>query len=94
MTMTKADIVERIYEKVGFSKKEATEVVESIFELVKARLERGEKVKISGFGNFVVRAKKQRVGRNPQTGEPIPISARRVLTFKPCQVLKVTLTPH
>src|SRR5439155_1390460 len=60
MTMTKADIVERIYEKVGFSKKEATEVVESIFELVKRRLERGEKVKISGFGNFVVNEKRRR----------------------------------
>src|SRR6059036_2932013 len=59
MTMTKADIVERIYEKVGFSKKEATEVVESIFELVKRRLERGEKVKISGFGNFVVNEKRR-----------------------------------
>src|SRR5438094_509062 len=62
MTMTKADIVERIYEKVGFSKKEATEVVESIFELVKRRLERGEKVKISGFGNFVVNEKRPRKG--------------------------------
>src|SRR5438874_2460162 len=78
MTMTKADIVERIYEKVGFSKKEATEVVESIFELVKRRLERGEKVKISGFGNFVVNEKRPRKGRNPQTGEEIVISGRRV----------------
>src|SRR5437667_173985 len=77
MTMTKADIVERIYEKVGFSKKEATEVVESIFELVKERLEQGEKVKISGFGNFVVNEKRPRKGRNPQTGEEIVISGRR-----------------
>ena len=91
MTMTKADIVERIYEKVGFSKKEATEVVESIFEIVKRCLERGQKVKISGFGNFVVRDKNARVGRNPQTGEEITISARRVLTFKPSQVLKNVL---
>src|SRR5256886_13892183 len=91
MTMTKADIVERIYEKVGFSKKEATEVVESIFEMVKRRLERGEKVKISGFGNFVVNEKRPRKGRNPQTGEEIVISGRRVLTFKASQVLKKTM---
>src|SRR2546422_30317 len=91
MTMTKADIVERIYEKVGFSKKEATEVVESIFELVKERLEQGEKVKISGFGNFVVNEKRPRKGRNPQTGEEIVISGRRVLTFKASQVLKKTM---
>jgi len=91
MTMTKADIVERIYERVGFSKKEATEVVESIFELVKKRLEQGEKVKISGFGNFVVNEKRPRKGRNPQTGEEIVISGRRVLTFKARQVLKKTM---
>jgi len=91
MTMTKADIVERIYEKVGFSKKVATEVVESIFELVKRRLEQGEKVKISGFGNFTVNEKRPRKGRNPQTGEEIVISGRRVLTFKASQVLKKTM---
>ena len=76
--MTKADIVERIYEKVGFSKKEATDVVESIFEIIKGHLEEGEKVKISGFGNFVINAKRPRKGRNPQTGEEIVISGRRV----------------
>ncbi len=86
--MTKADIVERIYEKVGFSKKEATDVVESIFEIIKLHLEQGEKVKISGFGNFVVNAKRSRKGRNPQTGQEIIISERRVLTFKPSPVLK------
>jgi integration host factor subunit alpha len=91
VTMTKADIVERIYEKVGFSKKEATEVVESIFEVVKQRLEQGEKVKISGFGNFIVHQKHPRKGRNPQTGEEIIISGRRVLTFKASQVLKKTM---
>ena len=91
MTMTKADIVERIYEKVGFSKKEATEVVESVFEIIKSRLERGEKVKISGFGNFVVHTKRPRKGRNPQTGEEITITGRRVLSFKPSQVLKKTI---
>src|SRR5215470_13187399 len=88
-TMTKADIIENVYEKVGgFSKKEAAETV---FDTIKETLERGEKIKISGFGNFVVRDKNARVGRNPQTGEEITISARRVLTFKPSQVLKNVL---
>jgi integration host factor subunit alpha len=91
MTMTKADIVERIYEQVGFSKKEATEIVESIFEVVKRRLEQGEKVKVSGFGNFVVNEKRPRKGRNPQTGDEIVITGRRVLTFKASQVLKKTM---
>jgi integration host factor subunit alpha len=91
MTMTKADIVERIYEMAGFSKKEATDVVESIFDLLKERLEKGEKVKISGFGNFVVNEKRPRRGRNPQTGDEIVISGRRVLTFKPSHVLKKTM---
>ena len=91
MTMTKADIVERIYEKVGFSKKEATEIVESIFEVVKRRLEQVEKVKVSVFGNFVVNEKRPRKGRNPQTGEEIIITGRRVLTFKASQVLKKTM---
>jgi integration host factor subunit alpha len=89
--MTKADIVERIYEKVGFSKKEATDVVESIFEVIKGRLENGEKVKISGFGNFVINTKRPRKGRNPQTGEEIVISGRRVLSFKPSPVLKKSI---
>ena len=90
--MTKADIIEAVYEKVGgFSKKEAAEIVESVFNQVKETLERGEKIKISGFGNFIVREKKARIGRNPQTGEEITISARRVLTFKPSQVLKDVL---
>jgi integration host factor subunit alpha len=92
--MTKADIVERIYEKVGFSKKEATDVVESIFELLKGRLEQGEKVKVSGFGNFIINAKRPRKGRNPQTGEEIVISGRRVLSFKPSPVLKKALNSH
>jgi integration host factor subunit alpha len=89
--MTKAEIVEHIYERVGFSKKEAAEVVESIFEVIKARLEKGEKVKISGFGNFVINEKRPRKGRNPQTGDEIVISGRRVLSFKPSQVLKRTI---
>ena len=93
--MTKAEIIDAVYEKVGgFSKKEAAEIVEAVFDTMKDVLAEGEKIKISGFGNFVVRAKKQRIGRNPQTGAPIPISARRVLTFKPSQVLKGVLNPH
>jgi integration host factor subunit alpha len=87
--MTKIDLVEHVYTKVGsFSKKDAAEIVELVFDTIKATLEKGEKIKISGFGNFVVREKKSRIGRNPQTGEEIEISARRVLTFKPSQVLK------
>jgi len=89
--MTKADIIARIYEKVGFSKKEAMDIVEATFELIKNNLERGEKVKISGFGNFVVNQKRPRRGRNPQTGEEITIMGRRILTFKPSQTLKKSL---
>ena len=91
--MTKGDIVERIYDKVGFSKKEANDVVESIFEIIKKRLEHGEKVKISGFGNFVVNQKRPRKGRNPQTGDEITITGRRVLTFKASHVLKKSMNP-
>ena len=90
-TMTKADIVEKVYSKIGFSKKEASELVEMVFGTLKDVLHKGDKVKISGFGNFVVREKNERVGRNPQTGEQIKISARRVLTFRPSQVLKAML---
>jgi len=86
--MTKADIVEALYEKIGFSKKEAADLVELVFETIKDTLSNGQKIKISGFGNFVVREKRSRVGRNPQTGETIEISARRVLTFRPSQVLR------
>ncbi len=90
-TMTKADIVEKVYQKIGFSKKEASELVEMVFLSLKNVLQKGDKVKISGFGNFVVREKKERIGRNPQTGDQIKISARRVLTFRPSQVLKAML---
>jgi integration host factor subunit alpha len=89
--MTKAEIIEQIYEKVGFSKKESAEIVELVFDTMKETLERGEKIKISGFGNFVVRQKRPRIGRNPQTGQEIEITARRVLTFRPSQVLKAAL---
>ncbi len=86
--MTKADIVETVYEKVGFSRKESAELVDLVFDLMKETLENGNKIKISGFGNFVVREKRSRKGRNPQTGQEIQITARRVLTFKPSQVLR------
>ena len=86
--MTKASLIEEVYEKIGFRKKEAGEIVEMVFDILKGTLETGEKIKISGFGNFVVREKKSRIGRNPQTGEPTTIAARRVLTFRPSQVLK------
>lgn len=86
--MTKAEIVEQIYERVGFSKKESADLVEKVFDIIKDTLRDGEKVKISGFGNFVVREKNARKGRNPQTGKEIVLEARRVLTFKPSLVLK------
>jgi integration host factor subunit alpha len=90
--MTKGDIIEAVYEKLGgFSKKEVSELVDMVFDVMKDVLEKGDKVKISGFGNFVVKHKNERIGRNPKTGEEITISARRVLTFKPSQVLKKIL---
>jgi integration host factor subunit alpha len=91
--MTKAEIVETIYEKVGFSRKESAEIVDLVFDLMKETLEKGDKIKISGFGKFLVREKRPRKGRNPQTGDEIQISARRVLTFKPSQVLRKALNP-
>jgi len=89
--MTKADLVETIYEKIGFSRKESAEIVDLVFDLMKGTLESGQKIKISGFGNFLVRQKRSRKGRNPQTGSEIQITARRVLTFKPSQVLRKAL---
>ncbi len=86
--MTKADLIESVYLKTGFSKKESAEIVETVFDLIKDNLEQGEKIKIAGFGNFVVKDKATRRGRNPQTGEEIEISSRKILTFKPSQVLK------
>ncbi len=92
--MTKAEIVQALYSKVGgFSKKESADIVDLVFEMMKETLGRGEKIKISGFGNFVLRDKRQRPGRNPQTGDPIKISERRVLTFKASQILKQALNP-
>ncbi len=91
MTMTKADVVKIIGEKMGFGLKESTEIVDQVFEILKETLESGEKIKISGFGNFVVRQKRPRKGRNPQTGGEIVISERKVVTFKPNNVLRKAL---
>ena len=93
--MTKADIIEAVYDKLGgFSKREAADLVEMVFEVLKETLAKQEKVKISGFGNFVLRDKRQRQGRNPQTGDPIVITERRVLNFKASQILKHALNPR
>ena len=86
--MTKIDIVERVHQQTGFSKKESMEMVESVLSILKTTLESGENLKVSGFGNFVVKQKKDRRGRNPQTGETITIESRRILTFKPSTLLK------
>ncbi len=90
--MTKADIVQTVYTRLGgFSKKESADLVDLVFETMKETLGRGEKIKISGFGNFVLRDKRPRQGRNPQTGTPIMITERRVLSFKASQLLKAAL---
>lgn len=89
--MTKADLIDTIYDKVGFSKKESADIIDLIFEIMRSALENSEKIKISGFGNFNILSKKVRRGRNPQTGEEIEISARSVLTFKAGPVLKKVL---
>ena len=86
--MTKADIADKIYEKIGLTKREAVDIVEMVLEIMKSTLESGEKVKVAGFGNFEVKAKNDRRGRNPQTGEELTIDARRVLTFKPSTILR------
>lgn len=91
MTMTKADMVKIICEKMGFALKESTEIVDQVFEIMKETLEGGEKIKISGFGNFNIRAKRPRKGRNPKSGEEMVISGRRVVTFKPSSVLRKVL---
>lgn len=90
-TLTKADIVESIHRQIGFSKKDSSEIIEKVFETIKKSLERGEHVKLSGFGKFEVRQKRKRRGRNPQTGEEIEITARKVLSFKASQLLRQAL---
>lgn len=88
MALTKATMAERLFDEMGLNKREAKEMVDFFFEEIRLALERGEQVKLSGFGNFDLRSKSQRPGRNPKTGEEIPISARRVVTFRPGQKLR------
>ena len=88
MALTKADMAEKLYEEVGLNKREAKEIVELFFDEVRGSLERNEQVKLSGFGNFDLREKGERPGRNPKTGEEVPIQPRRVLVFRASHVLK------
>ena len=88
MALTKAAMAEMLFDELGLNKREAKEFVEQFFEEVRQALEMGHDVKLSGFGNFILRNKNERPGRNPKTGEEIPISARRVVTFRPGQKLK------
>ncbi|SVC00118.1 uncharacterized protein METZ01_LOCUS252972 [marine metagenome] len=88
MALTKADITQSLFDELGLNKREARELVDTCFEEMRQALESGHEIKISGFGNFELRDKTERPGRNPKTGEEIPISARRVVTFKPGQKLK------
>lgn len=92
--LTKAELAEKLYEELGLNKREAKEIVEMFFEEIRAALENGRQVKLSGFGNFDLRDKKQRPGRNPKTGEEIPITARRVVTFRPGQKLKARVEAY
>jgi integration host factor subunit alpha len=91
MSLTKADMAEMLFEELGLNKREAKEIVEHFFEEVKVALETGHQVKLSGFGNFLTRSK---AGRNPKTGEEIPISARKVVTFRPGQKLKLRVEAY
>ena len=94
MSLTKADIANRLFNEVGLNKREAKEFVDAYFETIRQALENGENVKLSGFGNFQLREKNQRPGRNPKTGEEIPISARRVVTFRPGQKLRARVEAY
>jgi integration host factor subunit alpha len=94
MSLTKADIADRLFDEVGLNKREAKEFVDAYFEMIRAALENGKNVKLSGFGNFQLREKNQRPGRNPKTGEEIPISARRVVTFRPGQKLRARVEAY
>lgn len=92
--LTKAQMAEKLCEELGLNKREAREIVELFFEEIRAALESGRQVKLSGFGNFDLRDKKERPGRNPKTGEKIPISARRVVTFRPGQKLRAKVEAY
>jgi len=94
MTLTKANLADQLFEEVGLNKREAKEMVEVFFEEIRVALENNDQVKLSSFGNFDLRNKKQRPGRNPKTGEEIPISARRVVTFRPGQKLKARVASY
>ncbi|MGH8452960.1 MAG: integration host factor subunit alpha [Nevskiales bacterium] len=94
MALTKAEIADALFEQLGLNKREAREFVDLFFEEIRSTLERGEQVKLSGFGNFELRKKNQRPGRNPKTGEEIPISARRVVSFRPGQKLRARVDSH
>lgn len=93
-TMTKNNLVQGIHDSLGFSKRDCARMVENVFEIMKENLSQGDKVKISGFGSFIIKDKQAQRGRNPQTGEEIEITARRVLTFKPSQLLRKQLNNH
>ncbi len=92
--MTKVDVVEKIHEKVGFPKSDVAKIVETVFDMIKETLQREDKLLISGFGNFVIRNKRARRGRNPLTGVTLEITPRRILTFKPSPVVKANLNRH
>jgi integration host factor subunit alpha len=94
MALTKADMAAKLFEELGLNKREAKEMVEMFFKEIRQSLEQGRQVKLSGFGNFDLREKKQRPGRNPKTGKEIPISARRVVTFRPGQKLKARVEAY
>ena len=93
-SLTKADIAANLFDTLGLNKREAKELVEVLFEEIRRILERGENVKLSGFGNFVLRDKNERPGRNPKTGKEIPIKARRVVTFRAGQKLKLRVEKY
>ena len=92
--LSKSEMAEKLYEELGFNKREAKEIVELFFEEIRSSLENNEQVKLSGFGNFDLRDKNQRPGRNPKTGGEIPISARRVVTFRPGQKLRARVEAY
>ena len=94
MALTKAEMAERLFEEVGLNKREAKEFVDAFFDALRESLEKGKSIKLSGFGNFQLRKKPQRPGRNPKTGEEIPITARRVVTFRPGQKLKARVEAY
>ena len=87
-TVTRSDLTDAVYREIGLSRTESQQMVESVLDLITDSLVEGEKVKLAGFGTFSLRDKNERMGRNPKTGEEVPITSRRVLVFKPSQVMK------